>query len=199
MERSVPFWPARAIERLQRSRLRSIIHHAYETVPFYRDAMNERGLRPSDIRTAEDLARLPLIDRLTVQQQLERFLSTDYTDDRSRSASYTSGSTSGIRRTIYWDHESRARFLARNERVRPVLLRLAGDSRGWLLLRDAIGERRAETVMVKLGRPLRPIVTLGSGGIVRSRRPGRREPHGNCLLVGTSSLRCFRSRPSSND
>ena len=96
VERTVPLWPARAVERLQRSRLRSIIRHAYETVPFYRDAMNERGLRPSDFEPPKTSRDCRLIDRLTVQQQLERFLSIDYTDDRSRSASYSSGSTSGI-------------------------------------------------------------------------------------------------------
>ena len=48
--------------------------------------------------------------------------------------------------------------------MRPVLLRLAGDSRGWLLLRDAVGERRAETVMVKARAPAPSDRDVGSGG-----------------------------------
>ena len=169
VERTLPFWPATAIEALQRRRVRSIVRHAYETVPFYRDAMDERSLRPDDFNSAEDLARLPLVDRLTVQQELDRFLSSSYADEGSRTASYTSGSTSGIRRTIYWDHGARARLLARNERVRPILLRLAGDGRGALLLRDAVGEQRAAALQRRAGRPLDPILTaIPSTGTIRT-------------------------------
>src|SRR5687768_6675992 len=60
-ERRVPFWPAERIAALQRRRLRAMVRHAYATVPFYRRALDERGLRPEDFTSAEDLARLPLI------------------------------------------------------------------------------------------------------------------------------------------
>lgn len=184
VERTLPFWPVHAIEALQRRRVRSIVRHAYETVPFYRDAMDERSLGPDDFRTAEDLAQLPLVDRLTVQQELERFLSSAYSDEGSRTASYTSGSSSGVRRTIYWDHGARARMLARNERVRPILLRLAGDGRGGLLLRDAVGEQRAAALMRRAGSPLDPILTaIPSTGTIRTftsswtERTAWRSPH----------------------
>ena len=70
IERSIPFWPTEWIDRLQRYRLRAIIYHAYDTVPFYRQVMNERGLHPSDFRTVEDLSKLPLIDGLTLEHLL---------------------------------------------------------------------------------------------------------------------------------
>jgi phenylacetate-CoA ligase len=108
VERTVPFWPFERMERLQRYRLRKIIRHAYETVPFYRQAMDERGLRPGDFRTVDDLAKLPLIDGLMVQRNVEAFLSTRYNED-SRVVLHSSGSSSGIRRGIYWDKTS---FLA---------------------------------------------------------------------------------------
>jgi len=34
-ERRVPYWPNRWIEQMQARRVRSIVRHAYETVPFY--------------------------------------------------------------------------------------------------------------------------------------------------------------------
>lgn len=55
IERQIPFFPVRWIEKIQQHRLRSIIRHAYETVPFYRQAMNYRGLNPRDLRTVEDM------------------------------------------------------------------------------------------------------------------------------------------------
>jgi phenylacetate-CoA ligase len=126
MERTIPFWPLERIERLQRYRLRKIIRHAYETVPFYRQAMDERGLQPGDFRTVEDLAKLPLIDGLMVQRNVEAFLSTRYSDD-SRVALYSSGSSSGIRRAIYWDKTS---FLAKRAiamRDRIVVAKIVGQ------------------------------------------------------------------------
>ncbi|MGB9660935.1 MAG: phenylacetate--CoA ligase family protein [Moorellaceae bacterium] len=45
---------------LQLERLRGIVEYVYERVPFYRQALKERGLRPSDIRTLEDVRLLPM-------------------------------------------------------------------------------------------------------------------------------------------
>lgn len=47
------------LHALQEERLRATIDRAYHEVPFYRNAFQERGLLPSDIRTVADLAKLP--------------------------------------------------------------------------------------------------------------------------------------------
>ncbi|MFB6666945.1 phenylacetate--CoA ligase PaaK [Streptomyces parvus] len=47
------------LEALQRERLRSTLRHAYDNVPFYRDAFDRAGLKPEDCRTLADLARFP--------------------------------------------------------------------------------------------------------------------------------------------
>jgi len=73
-ERVIPFWPIANIEELQRRRIRAVVRHAYATVPFYRGVMDERGLRPEDFRTADDLFEVPLIE------------GTDLTDDPMRFA-----------------------------------------------------------------------------------------------------------------
>jgi phenylacetate-CoA ligase len=126
VERRIPFWPVEWIERLQRYRLRSIIRHAYDTVPFYRQAMSERGLHPSDFRTVEDLSKLPLIDGLTLRTSTEAFMSTRYNDD-SRQGLHSAGSSSGVPRLIYWDNTSILRKLAYRERDRAVLNSLLGQ------------------------------------------------------------------------
>lgn len=128
IERRVPFWPIERIERLQRDRTRSMVRHAFETVPFYRDAMQQRGLRPEDFRSAADLARLPLLDDLTVRNRPDQFASTRY-DGRSRLTAYTSGSTSHVQKMIYWNHTALLDRLAYSERDRAVLNALLGQ--GW--------------------------------------------------------------------
>ncbi|MBK3542103.1 phenylacetate--CoA ligase PaaK [Streptomyces sp. MBT60] len=47
------------LEALQLQRLRSTLRHAYDNVPFYRDAFDRAGLKPEDCRTLADLARFP--------------------------------------------------------------------------------------------------------------------------------------------
>lgn len=44
---------------LQVERLRAAVAYVHERVPFYRRALEERGVEPADVRTLDDLARLP--------------------------------------------------------------------------------------------------------------------------------------------
>jgi phenylacetate-CoA ligase len=51
------------LRELQERSLRQLIAHAYDTVPFYRERFAAAGITPSDIRTVEDLAKLPILRR----------------------------------------------------------------------------------------------------------------------------------------
>lgn len=51
--------PQKDIRALQEERLRETISRIYHEVPFYRRALQERGLGPNDIRTLDDLNKLP--------------------------------------------------------------------------------------------------------------------------------------------
>ncbi len=50
----------------QWDRLSELVAEAAQTVPVYRDALAERGLSPHDLRTPDDLSRLPPIDKRTI-------------------------------------------------------------------------------------------------------------------------------------
>lgn len=47
------------IEALQTERLRALVNRVYTHVPYYRSKMQEIGIMPGDIRTLEDLKKLP--------------------------------------------------------------------------------------------------------------------------------------------
>ena len=51
-----------AVRRIQARRVRRMISFAYSHVPYYRDTMQRIGLKPENVRTADDLARLPIIE-----------------------------------------------------------------------------------------------------------------------------------------
>jgi phenylacetate-CoA ligase len=56
-----------ALERIREKKLRRLIRHAYDKVPFYRAVFEDRKLRPEDIRTVADLAALPLVSKKDLQ------------------------------------------------------------------------------------------------------------------------------------
>jgi phenylacetate-CoA ligase len=51
--------PREGIEAVQIKRLKSTVERVYSTVPFYKETFDKAGIKPSDIRTLEDLKRLP--------------------------------------------------------------------------------------------------------------------------------------------
>jgi len=60
--------PRDRLRALQNERLRSIVAYAYERVPFYREAFDEAGVRPADIRSVDDLTRLPFTRKEHLRQ-----------------------------------------------------------------------------------------------------------------------------------
>ncbi len=48
---------------LQLKRLQATVQRVYERVPFYRKALNERGIEPTAIRSLDDISRLPFTTR----------------------------------------------------------------------------------------------------------------------------------------
>ncbi len=51
--------PREALEAIQLRRLQSVVVRVYNTVPFYKKCFDEAGVKPDDIRTLDDLRKLP--------------------------------------------------------------------------------------------------------------------------------------------
>jgi phenylacetate-CoA ligase len=51
--------PREALESIQLRRLQTTVERVYANVPFYRDIFTKAGISPSDIRSLDDLKRLP--------------------------------------------------------------------------------------------------------------------------------------------
>jgi len=52
-----------AMRALQSERLRKIVRHAYDNVPFYRQSLGKKGLTPDDIQSIDDLPKLPFVTK----------------------------------------------------------------------------------------------------------------------------------------
>lgn len=62
------------IQEIQLYRLRSVIAHAYQNTVFYRERMDQLGIKPADIRTIEDMRILPIISRADVKSYFHEML-----------------------------------------------------------------------------------------------------------------------------
>jgi phenylacetate-CoA ligase len=144
-ERAVPYWPVARIQELQERRLRRLIRYAHDTVPFYRQFMDERGIRPDDIRTVDDLSRFPVIDGADLTEDPMRFVAERFRQS-GREVFKTSGSSSGLRKPIFWDHASLLLRAARGERDRVVIARLAGERWSAVVIRECLTNERRHTL-----------------------------------------------------
>lgn len=63
------------IEEYQNQKLKKLINHCYKNVPFYKEQFRKLRLKPKDIKTKEDLIKLPYIDKSVVKRNFNNFLS----------------------------------------------------------------------------------------------------------------------------
>jgi phenylacetate-CoA ligase len=88
------WWPPEALRELQLARLRRLAAHAYAQVPLYRRLWDAHGVHPEDIRSLDDLARLPLLDKATLRAAYpDDALAANV--DRSQLVRYASSGSTG--------------------------------------------------------------------------------------------------------
>jgi phenylacetate-CoA ligase len=123
-EWSFPFRSQAVVKRTQRRRLRAMVAHAHEHVPYYRETMRRLGFGPGDFETANDLAKLPLIEREQLQRDPEYFVS------RAKPlSSYLEVETSGSTGEPVALFLGAGRLFQRGlgfQRIEPTLARLSG-------------------------------------------------------------------------
>jgi len=84
--------PRSRLEEIQRKRLRLLLEHAFRNVPFHHKMFKANGLKPSDIKSAEDLLKLPIVTKDDIRNNFQEFLSRNFRRYGPISNS-TSGST----------------------------------------------------------------------------------------------------------
>jgi phenylacetate-CoA ligase len=128
-EKRLPYHPLEDIVSIQNRRVRAIVSHAYETVPYYRRVMDEADLRPGDFRSAEDLSKLPVLTRDQLARDPGQFISNQYQGNENPTL-HTTG-TSGHSKSIRYDPRSLFLSLACGYRQRLVMERFTGRHLGY--------------------------------------------------------------------
>lgn len=51
--------PQEELRKLQTERLRKLVSYVYERIPFYRESFDKAGVKPEDVKSLDDLTKLP--------------------------------------------------------------------------------------------------------------------------------------------
>ncbi len=87
--------------RLQEKRLKAILRYVYENVPLYREKFESKGMRPEDIKTLEDLSKLPFTTKQEIRSGIpDQSISREY-DVNECIKVHTSGTTGGPMPVFY--------------------------------------------------------------------------------------------------
>ena len=62
-QREIETMPVEEIKKLQSEKLVKQVKHVYDNVEYYRNLMDEKGVKPEDIKGIEDLHKLPFISK----------------------------------------------------------------------------------------------------------------------------------------
>jgi phenylacetate-CoA ligase len=95
------YLPPDRLKRYQEKKLRQVIRHAYDNVPFYHDRFRQAGINPNEIATAADLSMLPILRKDEVRKNIDGMISREHEKINLKTLR-TSGST-GIPLHFYVD------------------------------------------------------------------------------------------------
>ncbi len=67
-QKEIETMPVEEIKKLQSEKLVKQVKHVYENVPYYRDLMDKKGVKPEDINGIEDLHKLPFLTKADLRE-----------------------------------------------------------------------------------------------------------------------------------
>lgn len=105
------------IQEIQLRRLRDIVSYAYHATPFYRETMDQRGIKPEDLRSIEDLRYLPIIGRADVKEHFHEMLALGVDPGKCK-VTHSSGTTG---EPVEYAYDAEALNFARALKVREKL------------------------------------------------------------------------------
>lgn len=85
-------WSREKLLEYQNLKVREIVNYAYKHVPFYHEKFRQLGLRPEEVKTVEDLKKMPIIERRELQRNADKTISDEFDVTKLKRIS-TSGST----------------------------------------------------------------------------------------------------------
>jgi phenylacetate-CoA ligase len=87
---------------LQNRKLSKLVHYAVGNVAYYRNLFEELGLVPNDIRSSDDLIKLPILKKETIRENPSLFISNEF-KNRSDLIKISTGGSTGTPMQYFFD------------------------------------------------------------------------------------------------
>jgi phenylacetate-CoA ligase len=121
------WWDEKQLKQYQEERLCILIKHSVETVPYYRDLFLELNLKPQEIKTIEDLKKLPILTKTIIKKEgIERFTSNALPNNKKK----IFGSSGSTGEPLFYYNTKEAYSLI-----------LAANLRGWYWMNYRLGDK----------------------------------------------------------
>jgi phenylacetate-CoA ligase len=139
------------IEEINWRKLKRLLAHAHENVPFYRQQFEQLGIMPEDIRTREDFWQLPLLSKEDIRENEDLLLAQNIATSKMK-RTVTSGST-GVPFVTYQDPHFEAANIAAYARARRWYGWEFGDKVAWVWgRREEIPDTLKDKTLYRLKR-----------------------------------------------
>jgi phenylacetate-CoA ligase len=119
-----PFRSPEAVRARRDAAVRRMVAYAAANVPYYHELFARERIDPTSIRTADDLSRLPLLEKSTVQREPRCFVSQSRAG--STAVRFVTSGTTGSPLEVWHDRRSLLANLAYGERERAMIVRQCG-------------------------------------------------------------------------
>ena len=86
------WWSPEEIRADQEKKLCGLVKHSYENVPYWKDLFDGLNLKPSDIKTKQDLEKLPILTKDDIRKNLHNMVAKNFPQKKLRE-NHSSGST----------------------------------------------------------------------------------------------------------
>jgi len=86
------WWAPEKIRIERDDKLNKLIKHCYENVPYWRELFNKLKLKPSNIKTKDDLRKLPVLSKDDIRKNLDNMFAENFPKKRFIEK-HSSGST----------------------------------------------------------------------------------------------------------
>lgn len=95
------YWSKEKQQQYQLKRLKYLIKHVHQYVPYYRDFLNNNNLSVNDFNILDDIKKMPKINKSIVQENIEEFIDIRYSKDNLFHR--TTGGSTGTPLSVYSD------------------------------------------------------------------------------------------------
>lgn len=75
--RKTQWYPEEKIKEYQWRKLKSLLQHAYDNVPYYRNMFKKLKIHPNDISSFQDFKKIPCLTKKDIKKDINSFISKD--------------------------------------------------------------------------------------------------------------------------